>query len=1005
MSRNVRLLSWIVGFCACVSWGLLRVATGFAYSSPDPEKSVLVLYGERGDLPAIEAIEENMRQAFHASASPRIELFSEYLDFTRFPAQQYERSVVSYLQERYAGRRIDLVLPVTGLALEFALAHRQELFPGVPLVFGAVDSRELEKVRLPADATGITAHFDFERTVKLILQLQPDAPEIVCVSGTSSFDQRWAEETRKLMEGFHSRVRARWITDKSLAETVIEVGQVPKESAVLFISMLRDGAGQSTSSVDVVRDLVRASKAPVYGVSSQFLDKGVVGGAMFDFGLNGRDTAQLALETLRGRWIPYGSPEIESRSPLLINWRALKMAHLPESRVPADAQVRLRPLGLWETHRTLILVVAAAIFFQAVLIIGLVLQWLWRRRVVASLRQSEERISLVAEGASLGMEVWDVEKDEIWMTEKGRALYGIERDMRLDYAVIVARVHPDDRASRDASIKRAIETRGGYATEYRVLPPDGVLRWVAAWGRCMKIGETKGVQLLGVSMDVTAEKEAQDALWESEARFRTMADAAPVMIWVSGPDKLCTFFNERWLDFAGRSLEQELGNGWAERVHREDLDRCLKIYVNSFDARQPFNMEYRLRRSDGEYRWVLDTGTPRFAHDGTFLGYIGSGIDITEYKQAEERFRLVVEASPNGMVLVNKEGCIELVNAYTEKLFDYGREELMGQPVEMLFPERFRGQHSSYRAQFSAAPETRTMGVGVELFARRKDGSEFPVEIGLSRIQRQEGFLVLTVIVDVSARRQAEAEARQYREELAHFARIEILAEMAGSLAHELNQPLTGIMNNANAGRRFIAKGRADMPKLDRLLESVVGDARRAGEIIRGIRGMVRKGEEARSSVDLNSIVAEVVLFVHSDALERHCAIVTELDPIPLMVQANPILLQQVLLNIIINAFDAMEGTPVTERRVIIRTESESRGSVRVSLRDFGTGLPTENPERIFEHFFSTKHHGLGMGLAIVRSIISSHGGELAAMNAEGGGTCVSFSLPAIAVGATAPGP
>jgi ABC-type uncharacterized transport system substrate-binding protein len=171
------------------------------------------------------------------------------------------------------------------------------------------------------------------------------------VSGTSGFDQRWAEQTRKIIERFRSRVQVRWITDRSFADTVDEVSRLPKESAVLFISMLRDGAGQSISSVDVVRDLARVSKAPVYGVSSQFLNAGVVGGAMFDFGENGRRTAELALKTLRGQWVPYGAPETDSRNSLLINWEALKRAGLRESRVPKDAEVRLRPASLWETHR------------------------------------------------------------------------------------------------------------------------------------------------------------------------------------------------------------------------------------------------------------------------------------------------------------------------------------------------------------------------------------------------------------------------------------------------------------------------------------------------------------------------------------------------------------------------------------------------------------------------------------------------------------------------------
>jgi C4-dicarboxylate-specific signal transduction histidine kinase len=220
------------------------------------------------------------------------------------------------------------------------------------------------------------------------------------------------------------------------------------------------------------------------------------------------------------------------------------------------------------------------------------------------------------------------------------------------------------------------------------------------------------------------------------------------------------------------------------------------------------------------------------------------------------------------------------------------------------------------------------------------------------------------------------------------------MGEMAGALAHELNQPLTGIVNNASAARRFIAKGRADLPKLDVLFEAVVEDGRRAGEIIRGIRGMVQKGQEVRSLVNLNDVIAGVLRFVRSDALEHQCLVVTEPDPGLPLVEADRVQLQQVLLNLVMNAFEAMRETPPAERRVIIRSERESDDRVRVSVRDFGTGLPTEEPEQIFERFFSTKRDGMGMGLAIARSIIASHGGELAAANAQGGGAYVYFSLP-----------
>jgi two-component system, LuxR family, sensor kinase FixL len=677
-----------------------------------------------------------------------------------------------------------------------------------------------------------------------------------------------------------------------------------------------------------------------------------------------------------------------------LNAAAGKPADSTESQIPAKATGRYRTRTPWERHRELILATAAVIGLQSALIVGLIVQRSRLKRAERFLRDGEERMSLAAEAANLGMWVWDVVRDEIWMTDKGRALFGFAPDIRLDLAALTARVHPEDRAARDSAVRHALETQGEYAMDYRVLLPDGTLRWIGARGHCMNIGETNGTRLLGVSMDVTARRQAEDALRESEARFRSMANTAPVMIWMSGADKLCTFFNKGWLDFTGRPLEQELGNGWAEGVHREDFNRCFEVYVNSFDARQPFTMEYRLRRSDGEYRWVLDIGTPRLASDGTFLGYIGSCIDITERKQAQERFGLVVEASPNGIVLVNPKGNIVLVNACVEKLFGYQRDELIGQSIELLVPERFRRQHPAHRADFHAAPAARAMGAGRELFARRKDGTEFPVEIGISPIQSPEGTLVLSVIVDISARKQAEAEALQHRAELAHLSRIATMGELTGSLAHELNQPLGAIVTNAGAALRFLERDSLSGEKLREFFQDIAADGRRASEIIRTIKGMGRKEEGDRQLLHLNDVIAEVIRLTRSDALVHDCTVLTWLHPALPKVKANLVQLQGVFLNLLLNAFEACEEVPRVRRRVIIRTECDGDDAVRAGVRDFGIGLPADALERIFDRFFSTKRQGMGIGLFIARSIVAAHGGTLRAENAEGGGAQFWLRLP-----------
>jgi two-component system, LuxR family, sensor kinase FixL len=335
------------------------------------------------------------------------------------------------------------------------------------------------------------------------------------------------------------------------------------------------------------------------------------------------------------------------------------------------------------------------------------------------------------------------------------------------------------------------------------------------------------------------------------------------------------------------------------------------------------------------------------------------------------------------------------VNACVEKLFGYEREELIEQNVELLVPDRVRGEHPAHRADFHAVPSARAMGAGRELFARRKDGTEFPVEIGISPIQSPEGTLVLSVIVDISARRQAEAEALQHREEIAYLSRVAIMGEMAGSLAHELNQPLGAIVINVGAALRLLARDRLSGEQLRELLQDIAADGRRASDVIRTVKGMGRKEEGTRQLLDLNDVIAELVRLTRSDALVHDCTVLTWLHPALPKVEANLVQLQEVFLNLILNAFEASKEVPRVRRRVIIRTERDGDGAIRASVRDFGTGLPVDKPERVFDRFFSTKREGMGIGLFIARSIVIAHNGALYAENAEGSGAQFWLRLPA----------
>ncbi|PYK59761.1 MAG: hypothetical protein DME43_07855 [Verrucomicrobia bacterium] len=265
-------------------------------------------------------------------------------------------------------------------------------------------------------------------------------------------------------------------------------------------------------------------------------------------------------------------------------------------------------------------------------------------------------------------------------------------------------------------------------------------------------------------------------------------------------------------------------------------------------------------------------------------------------------------------------------------------------------------------------------------------------------LEDEHGSLLelIGVTIDVSAQKESDLQLQIQREELAHLNRVALMGEMTASVAHELNQPLTAIANNASAARRFLERGNVDPLLLPQLLQDMVADSHRAGEVIRGIRALVRKDKSVvRSVLNLNAVIADTLRLVSSDVLLCESVVTTEMDHNLPQVEAAPVQIQQVLLNLIMNSLDAVEALPPAERRIIISTRSLNGESAEVSVRDFGTGLPKDRPDKVFDHFFSTKQTGMGMGLTIVRSIIETHGGKISAENAPDRGARFFFHLPA----------
>ena len=344
-------------------------------------------------------------------------------------------------------------------------------------------------------------------------------------------------------------------------------------------------------------------------------------------------------------------------------------------------------------------------------------------------------------------------------------------------------------------------------------------------------------------------------------------------------------------------------------------------------------------------------------------------------RRSEERFAVAFRASPDALLIAHRsDGRIVDVNSQWEKMFGYTRPDAVGRSAAELRLFLHSAEASRFNGRLSDQNSAET-----EVLLRSRRGAVFRAVVTSQAVMMDEPC-VLVVIRDITERRRAELELQTQRTELAHLSRVALLGELSAAFAHELNQPLAAIMANARAGQRLIARKPPEADEVRNILEDIVADDRRAGEVIRRMQALLKRGELQLQPLDVNEVVHEVVELLHSELIRREVNIHTALAPALPRVPADRIQIQQVLLNLLFNACDAMADQPREGRSVSVVT-SGTLGAVRISVADQGTGIPEGNEERVFEPFFTSKRHGLGLGLAICRTIVAAHGGRLWAVN------------------------
>jgi PAS domain S-box-containing protein len=549
-------------------------------------------------------------------------------------------------------------------------------------------------------------------------------------------------------------------------------------------------------------------------------------------------------------------------------------------------------------------------------------------------------------------------------------------------------IHIEDQPAVLGAIQNAIQTKSIFELEHRVRQVDGKLGWTLS--RAVPILDKNGeiAEWLGAAKNVSLRREAEEALRESEQRLRLITEASPVMVWMSGTDKLCYYFNKTWLQFVGRTLEQELGNGWAENVHPDDFDRCLQIYVRSFDDRCPFQMEYRLRHHSGQYRWILDSAVPRYASDGTFEGYVGGCLDIHEKKEASEargRLAAIVESSDDAIVSKDLNGIVTSWNRQAERLFGYKEEEMIGSSILTIIPPELHPEEDIILSKIRSGEKIEHF----ETVRIAKSGQRIEVSLSISPVRDEYGNIIGAAKIARDIRQNKKIErALRTTEKLAAAGRL------AATVAHEINNPLEAVNNLV-----FLAKRDAgDANKVSEYLRTAERELDRVAHIARQTLGFYRDtSAPTRFGV---SKTFDDLLFLYEKRFEtRNIRVFKQYKSDP-EITAFAGEIRQAFSNLISNAIDAMPSGG----SLVIRI-SETRGwsnsfqpGVRVTILDTGTGIPLHARKGLFEPFFTTKSDvGTGLGLWITKNIVEKHHGNIRFVSRTGArdhGTAFSIFLP-----------
>jgi PAS domain S-box-containing protein len=606
---------------------------------------------------------------------------------------------------------------------------------------------------------------------------------------------------------------------------------------------------------------------------------------------------------------------------------------------------------------------------------------------------------------------WDVRRREIvYRSAEVYHIFGFDPEQgEVPWQDFQDRIFPEDRLRNVEASSQAIREKADFEVDFRIAVPDGSIKRVHSVGHPVVNGEGEVIELIGTHVDVTEQYEAKerlqkafDEIRKSEDRLRLVIDTIPTLVWRAGVDGIPDFLNQPALDYTGISLEHA-ATEWPRAFHPDDKKGMLVKWSAIRESGLPGELEARLRRSDGEYRWFLFRAEPLRDELGNIVKWYGSSTDIEDRKRAEEalreseqRFRDYAETASDWFWETGPDHHVTRISEHINsvgiapaRLTGIGRWDIATDVEADSEKWRLHRAIHDARRPFRDFVYSTVNESGTPVYVRSSGKPLFDAKGEFLGYRGTGTDITASIRAD-----NAERALREAQSELAHVTRVTTLGELTASIAHEVNQPLAAVIANAEACLRWLDRETPDLAAARRSAEWVISDGIRASEVVRRVRALANKADMEKLPLDLNDVVREVIVLVQRELSNHRVSLRTEFAPALPAVLGDRVQLQQVIINLVMNGIEAMQPITGRPRELLIRLQQGEAQHPCVSVTDCGVGISAENANRLFNAFFTTKSSGLGMGLSICRSIVEAHGGRLSARPNEGAGATFQFILP-----------